>query len=135
MPENPGTTDRIDRQVSSSFRVFMSDAPAHAVAWMGAVEGLSKASALDPKTKALTYLGVLAAQGLTSGVPFHVTQALGAGATRDEIISAILVGLPAAGHLVLQSLPPAIETIDAARASLLAGGAAERSRRAPGIAE
>jgi alkylhydroperoxidase/carboxymuconolactone decarboxylase family protein YurZ len=97
--------------VSSAFRTFLSDAPGHAAAWMGAVEGLSHASALDPKTRALTYLSVLAALGLTSGIPFHATQAITAGATKSEIISAILVGLPAAGQVVLQSLPPAIEAI------------------------
>lgn len=101
-------------QVSASFRAFLSDAPAHASAWMGAVQGLSNASALDAKTKALMYLGVLAALGLTSGIPFHATQALRAGATKGEIISAILVGLPAAGQIVLQSLPPATESIAAA---------------------
>lgn len=31
------------------------------------------------------------------------------GATKDEVVSAILVGLPAAGHRVTQSLPAVIE--------------------------
>ena len=35
-----------------------------------------------------------------------------AGATRDEIISAVLVGLPAAGNIVLQALPAALRTFD-----------------------
>jgi alkylhydroperoxidase/carboxymuconolactone decarboxylase family protein YurZ len=34
------------------------------------------------------------------------------GATREEVISAILVGLPAAGHVVTQALPAALETFD-----------------------
>jgi len=34
------------------------------------------------------------------------------GATREEVISAILVGLPAAGHVVTQALPEAIKTFD-----------------------
>ena len=116
MSEKEGATRSVENQgqVSTSFRAFLSDAPAHAAAWMGAVQGLSQASALDARTKALTYLGVLAALGMTSGIPFHATQALRAGATRGEIISAILVGLPAAGQVVLQSLPPATEAIAAA---------------------
>ena len=36
-----------------------------------------------------------------------------AGASRDEVISALLVALPAAGNGVTQSLPAAIEAYDA----------------------
>jgi len=46
-------------------------------------------------------------------VPFHVKLAKQAGASRDEVISALLVGLPAAGNGVTQSLPAAIEAYDA----------------------
>jgi len=35
-----------------------------------------------------------------------------AGATRDEVISAVLVGLPAAGNTVVQALPAALRTFD-----------------------
>ena len=76
------------------------------------VQGLSKASALDKKTAALAYLAVLAALELESGIPFHVQTAKQAGASREEVISAILVGLPAAGHRVTQLLPAAIAAFD-----------------------
>ena len=79
---------------------------------MQLVQELSEASALDDKTRALAYLAVLAALRLESGVPFHVQHAKECGATRDEVISAILVGLPAAGHVVTQVLPVALETYD-----------------------
>ncbi len=65
------------------------------------------------KTQALAYLAVLAALQRESGIPFHVEQAKKAGASREEVISAILIGLPAAGHVVTQVLPTAIETYDA----------------------
>jgi alkylhydroperoxidase/carboxymuconolactone decarboxylase family protein YurZ len=78
------------------------------------VQGLANASALDKKTSALAYLAVLAALRLESGVPFHVQSARQAGATREEVISAILVGLPAAGHAVTQVLPAALAAYDAA---------------------
>jgi alkylhydroperoxidase/carboxymuconolactone decarboxylase family protein YurZ len=68
---------------------------------------------LDPKTRELAYLAVLAALNRTSGIPFQLSSLKERGATRDEVISAILVGLPAAGHLVTQSLPAAIEAYDA----------------------
>jgi alkylhydroperoxidase/carboxymuconolactone decarboxylase family protein YurZ len=99
--------------VSKAFQVFMADAPRHAQAWGGMVQGLANASALDGKTAALAYLAVLAALRLESGVPFHVQQAKQQGASRDEVISAILVGLPAVGHGVTQVLPAAIAAYDA----------------------
>ena len=99
-------------QISNAFKTFMSEAPQHAQAWGSMVQGLASASALDKKTAALAYLAVLASLALESGIPFHVQTARQAGASRDEVISAILVGLPAAGHRVTQVLPAAIAAYD-----------------------
>ncbi len=99
--------------ISKAFQAFMSEAPQHAQAWSTAVQGLAGASALEEKTRALAYLAVLAALRLESGVPFHVQSAKQAGASREEVISAILIGLPAAGHGVTQVLPTAIAAYDA----------------------
>jgi len=98
--------------LSPSYQAFLSEAPKHAQAWMQAMHDLGGASALDKKTEALAYLAVLAALRLESGVPFHVMMAQSAGATRDEVISAVLVGLPAAGNTVVQALPAALRTFD-----------------------
>ncbi len=99
--------------ISNAFQIFMQEAPQHAQAWGSMVQGLANASALDKKTSALAYLAVLAALRLESGVPFHVQAAKQLGASREEVISAILVGLPAAGHCVTQVLPAAIAAYDA----------------------
>ena len=99
--------------ISKAFQVFMSEAPQHAQAWSAMVRELASASALDGKTSALAYLAVLAALRLESGVPFHVRTARQLGASREEVISAILVGAPAAGHGVTQVLPAAIAAYDA----------------------
>jgi alkylhydroperoxidase/carboxymuconolactone decarboxylase family protein YurZ len=99
--------------ISSAFQTFLECAPKHAGVWMTAVQALGEASALDKKTSALAYLAVLAALRLDGGVPFHVKLAKDAGASRDEVISALLVGLPAAGNGITQSLPAAIEAYDA----------------------
>ncbi|MEW6586375.1 MAG: carboxymuconolactone decarboxylase family protein [Nitrospirota bacterium] len=101
-----------EKLMSDAFQVFMQEAPEHARVWMTAVQNISKASALDKKTESLAYLSVLSALGLESGIPFHVAIAKGAGASRQEVISAILVGLPAAGNIVTRSLPVAIRTYD-----------------------
>ena len=51
---------------------------------------------------------------LESGLPFHVKMAKSHGATREEIISSILVGLPAAGNVVISALPIALAAFDEA---------------------
>jgi alkylhydroperoxidase/carboxymuconolactone decarboxylase family protein YurZ len=99
-------------QVSNAFLTFKNEAPQHAQAWGSMVQALGSASALDAKTSALAYLAVLAALRMESGVPFHVKTAKNAGASRDEVISAVLLGLPAAGHVVTQVLPAAISAYD-----------------------
>lgn len=98
--------------VSRAFQAFLQEAPGHAGAWMEAVQGLAAASALDEKTGELAYLAVLAALRLESGVPFHVKMAKAAGASREEVISAVLVGLPAAGNAVVGVLPAALAAYD-----------------------
>ena len=98
--------------ISDAFKAFASEAPDHAKAWMTLVQSLGSASSLDAKTSELAFIAVLAALGRTSGIPFHVKSALEKGSSREEIISAILVGLPAAGHVVTQSLPAALQVLD-----------------------
>jgi alkylhydroperoxidase/carboxymuconolactone decarboxylase family protein YurZ len=46
-------------------------------------------------------------------VPFHTQAARAVGASREEVIDAVLVGLPAAGHGVTQALPAALTAYDA----------------------
>ena len=86
--------------VSPAFQAFAQEAPQHQQAWSEAVQALGAASALDDKTAALAYLAVMAAARLDSGLPFHVKMAKMHGATRDEVISAVLIGLPAVGNVV-----------------------------------
>ncbi|MDF2929021.1 carboxymuconolactone decarboxylase family protein [Anaerospora sp.] len=102
----------MDNQVSNAFQLFFKEAPGHAKGWMEAVQNVDKASALDRKTEELAYIAVLAAARLESGIPFHVRSAKQLGATREEIISAVLIGLPAVGNGVIQSLPAAIQAYD-----------------------
>ncbi len=98
--------------ISNAFQTFSTEAPEHAATWMQLVQGLSSASALDLKTHNLAYLSVLAVLRRPNGIPFHVKMAKKAGASRDEVISAILVGLPPAGHVVTEALPLAVEAFD-----------------------
>jgi len=104
--------DDKEKLMSDAFQVFVREAPQHAQAWMTAVQNLGTASALDKKTESLAYLAVLSALRLENGIPFHVAIAKEVGASRKEVISAILVGLPAAGNAVTQCLPVAIQAYD-----------------------
>jgi len=99
---------------SNSFQRFIAEAPAHQAVWLQAVQGLGAASTLDAKTQCLVYIGILAALRLEGGVAFHVLEAKAHGASRDDIISAVLTGLPAAGNGVLGALGPALEAFDKA---------------------
>ncbi len=99
-------------KVSKAYQLFEQEAPTVHKAWMETVYTLEKESVLDKKTKELAYLAVLAAARLDSGLPFHVKMAKSFGATREEVISSILVGLPAVGNVVIQSLPTALEAYD-----------------------
>lgn len=98
--------------MSNAFQTFLKETPEYSKAWMEAVQKLDAANALDKKTKALAYLAVLAASELVSGIQFHVRDAKSSGASREEVIGAILVGLPAVGHRVVQALPAALEAYD-----------------------
>ena len=98
--------------ISRSFKTFQEAAPGISGPWAEFIMKSAKANALDKKTAELVYLAVLAAIRLDSGIPFHVKMAREAGATREEIISAILTGLPAAGHAVINALPAALDAYD-----------------------
>lgn len=100
------------QNVSNAFQSFLKEAPRQAAIWMDSVQKLGGASSLDPKTAALAYLAVLAAVRLEGGLPFHVKHAKSLGATRDEVISALLIGLPAVGNAAVQVLPAALEAFD-----------------------
>jgi alkylhydroperoxidase/carboxymuconolactone decarboxylase family protein YurZ len=98
--------------VSNAFQTFIKEAPEYQKIWLETVQKLDSASKLDSKTEELAYIAVLAAVRLEGGLPFHVKHAKSLGATREEIISAVLVGLPAVGNTVIQALPIALNAFD-----------------------
>jgi len=99
--------------VSPAFQAFAEEAPQFQQPWMAMVGQLAAGTPLDAKPEELAYLAVLAAAGMESGIAFHVASARRAGASRDEVISALLVGLPAVGQRVISSLPAALTAYDA----------------------
>ena len=95
-----------------ALHAFVHQTPAHAEAWLESAHRLEHAAALEPRTFHLSYLAVSAALGLEGEIPLHVELAHEAGASREEIASAVLVGLPAAGNRVIRSLPIALAAFD-----------------------
>jgi alkylhydroperoxidase/carboxymuconolactone decarboxylase family protein YurZ len=100
--------------MSSAFQSFMSQTPLHAQGWLATARALGGHSTLDRRTETLAALAVQAALGRESSVPAHVARAKQAGATRSEIISALLVGMPEENHGDALSLSMAIAAFDGA---------------------
>lgn len=100
----------MDQKISNAFMTFYKEAPDHAKAWSEMVSSIAKANVLDQKTTALIYIGILAALGMENGIPFHVSEAKKAGATKEEVIHAALVALPPAGHNATRVLPKIVES-------------------------
>jgi len=94
--------------------MFMREGGALSQAFMEMVTKGAEVSALDRKAEELAYIAVLAAVRMTGGLAFHVQSAKALGATRDEVRSAVLVGLPAVGLQVLDALPVALAAFDGA---------------------
>lgn len=103
----------MNANVSEGFMTFGRRHPVTAKAHMRFVQAAADESALDERTRHLAYLSVLCAQGLTGGIAFHVGLALRAGASRDEVASAALVGMPAVGLRVLDGYAAALAAVDA----------------------
>ncbi|MBV7392245.1 carboxymuconolactone decarboxylase family protein [Enterococcus sp. ALS3] len=99
-------------KLSNSFETFAKEAPQYQQAFAQLVETWGNISSLEEKTNHLAYLAVLAATGKTSGIAFHVMLAKKAGASKEEVISAVLVGLPAIGNEVISALPIVVEAYD-----------------------
>lgn len=100
------------KNVTNGFNLFLTETPETGKAYMDMVMTQSKASALDRKTHELAYLSVLAAVRVTGGLVFHVKSAKELGASREEVKSAVLVGLPVAGITLVDSLEAALKAYD-----------------------
>lgn len=100
------------KKVTNSFQMFMEETKYTGKAYMDMVMQMSKESALDRKTHELSYISVLAATKMNSGINFHVKSAKELGASKEEIKSAVLVGLPAVGITVIDALETALNAHD-----------------------
>jgi AhpD family alkylhydroperoxidase len=77
--------------------IFQNEAPEVAKAFNGLIMSLVASKGLDQKTKQLIYIAMKASVGDEMAVRAHVPMAKQAGATREEVVDAILMTLTVSG--------------------------------------
>jgi NAD(P)-dependent dehydrogenase (short-subunit alcohol dehydrogenase family)/alkylhydroperoxidase/carboxymuconolactone decarboxylase family protein YurZ len=95
--------------VSSFQETYLRCAPDQAAATVAFSRRLAEVSSLDDETRELAYLAVLAALRFGSATPYHVRAARAAGASLQEVVDAVLVGLVPAGYGVRECLDVVVE--------------------------
>jgi 4-carboxymuconolactone decarboxylase len=76
---------------------MMKEAPEVAQSFFDLAKSAREYSPLGPKVDELIILGIFAAHRGLRGIGTHVERAMDAGATKEEIIAAILLALPIVG--------------------------------------
>jgi len=92
------------------FEVFISECPYIARAFNGLVDAQRNAPGMDNKTKQLVNIALQTATRNPRGVYFHAAMAKNAGASREEVKSAVVMALHLVGlAAVLDCLPSSLE--------------------------
>jgi alkylhydroperoxidase/carboxymuconolactone decarboxylase family protein YurZ len=98
---------------SNPMEVFQREAPDVAEAFNGLIMSLVASKGIDPKTKQLIYIAMKASMGDEMAVKAHVPMAKAAGATKEEVIDAILMTLTVSGiRGVVTCLPEAVKQFE-----------------------
>jgi alkylhydroperoxidase/carboxymuconolactone decarboxylase family protein YurZ len=93
--------------------LFQREAPEVAKAFDELIMSIVASKGLDPKTKQLVYIAMKAAMGDAQAVKAHLPMAKQAGATREEVVDAILMTLTVSGiRGVVTCLPDAVRFFD-----------------------
>lgn len=93
--------------------VFQKEAPEVATAFNNLIQSLVGSHGLDEKTKQLIYIAMKAAQGDDTALKFHVPMAKKLGATKAEVVDAILLTLTVCGIKgVVTCLPGAVAAFE-----------------------
>lgn len=93
---------------------LVTEAPGISDAFFNLTAQIRAHSCLGTKTNELVLLGIFTAARSPKGLVTHTERALEAGATREEVISAIVLALPVCGiGAVNQSLEIVMEILDA----------------------
>ncbi len=76
---------------------LIKEAPGVAQGFFDLAKSVNQYSPLDKKTNELIIIGIFAAHRGITGIGTHVQRAIDEGATKEEIIAAILLALPIVG--------------------------------------
>jgi len=91
---------------------MMQEAPDVAQSFFDLAKSVKQYSPLDEKVNELVIIGIFSAHRGLRGINTHVERAIAAGATKEEVIAAILLALPIVGITdVNMALDQAMETI------------------------
>jgi alkylhydroperoxidase/carboxymuconolactone decarboxylase family protein YurZ len=95
------------------YELFQRECPELAERFNSLVEVQKSLGGLDQRTKQLINIAIQTAIRNPRGVKNHAIMARAAGATRDEIIGAVVMNLHLTGLVtVLESLPAALEGLE-----------------------
>ncbi|MGA2200282.1 MAG: carboxymuconolactone decarboxylase family protein [Nitrososphaerales archaeon] len=95
---------------------FAKDFPELSSKYTKLLEAQRSLKGLDPKTRQLINIGIQTANRSLKGVKYHAPMAKKAGATRDEVLGAVVLNLHVCGlGAVLDTLPAAIEGFEGKR--------------------
>jgi len=101
------------------YEIFQKECPELAERFNNLVEVQRSLKGLDPKTKQLINIAIQTATKNSRGVKFHAIMAYQAGATKDEIIGAVVMNLHLTGLVtVLECLPAALKGVEEATKSM-----------------
>ena len=94
--------------------LFRAEAPEVAKAFNELIDAIIASKGLDEKTKQLIYIAMKSANGDETAVKFHAMMAKELGATKAEVVDAILVSLTVSGiRGVASCLPFVVELFGA----------------------
>jgi AhpD family alkylhydroperoxidase len=92
------------------YEIFQKECPEVAARFNGLIEAQKALKGLDAKSKQLINIAIQTANRNPKGVHMHAMMAKNEGATRDEVIGAVVLNLHHSGFAsVLDCLPAAIQ--------------------------
>jgi len=98
---------------ANPMEVFQNEAPEVAEAYNGLIRSIVASKGIDEKTKQLIYIAIKASMGDEMAVKAHVPMAKAAGATKAEVVDAILMTLTVSGiRGVVTCLPGAVKQFE-----------------------
>ncbi len=99
---------------TNPMELFQAEAPEVAKAFNDLIGAIVASKGLDEKTKQLIYIAMKASNGDDTAVKFHAMMAKQLGATKAQVVDAILVSLTVSGIKgVVSCLPHVVALFDA----------------------